>query len=122
MYNLFYLGRLLEKEEWKQQSLNSVAITIDSIKKFPASLSQWGINLLFQWAKSEEWVITGQDTSQLLGKALEIFRPLRILAASNVENSLPLLKSKEFKKEALLYVCENFYCKMPVNDVKALPE
>jgi len=39
-----------------------------------------------------------------------------------VEKSHPLLKSKEIKKEALLYVCENFYCARPVKEVKALPE
>jgi len=78
----------------------------------------------FHLRGSRELIVAGSDASLVSDMLHEIWRryiPNKVLALSgkDVENTIPMVKGK-IGSPVSVYICENFVCKRPVNNLKEL--
>ena len=116
--NLHYLSHVFDKNEWREKAGAMVGTLLGLITRYPTSFGGWANQFLATTIGVKEIVITGQKFNEILFDILHIFIPFRVLQSSSVPNdSLPLLKGKEFSDPFLIYLCENYVCKPPLNSL-----
>jgi uncharacterized protein YyaL (SSP411 family) len=65
-----------------------------------------------------EIVFTGDNALENLKKFEKIYIPGKVVSGGlNNSGSIPILGNKEIAGKSLIYVCENFTCQQPVEDV-----
>jgi uncharacterized protein YyaL (SSP411 family) len=87
-----------------------------SVQQNPAFHFQWLIASSLKTFISHEVVLTGESIHEMKVKFLEKYLPNIILAGSNSESSLELLKDRIVPGKNLIYVCENKTCNLPTED------
>jgi uncharacterized protein YyaL (SSP411 family) len=66
-------------------------------------------------------VIAGQEPGKIRDQLLHIFMPSKVLQSASREiHDFPLLQQKSFDSEAVIYLCKNYTCYAPVNNVNSL--
>ncbi|MEO5593260.1 MAG: thioredoxin domain-containing protein [Chitinophagaceae bacterium] len=116
--NLLYLSHVLDNNEWKEKASLMVGTLLGLITRYPTSFGGWASQLLMMTTGLKEIVITGEKFNEILFDILHIFIPARILQSSSVPNeNFPLLKGKQYFDPFLIYLCENYACKPPVNSL-----
>ena len=78
-------------------------------------------------SKPKEIAIIGNlndaDTQAMLDVIYESYRPIGVVAVGTKDSRVPLLSGRDqIDGKATVYVCENFACKLPVNEVEKLRE
>jgi len=116
--NLLYLSRIFEKNEWEQLAYSMFLALKQFTEKYPSTFAIWGSSMLKYFRGLKEIVVTGQKADQLRAEVLRYYIPEKVFQSSNVEKKYPLLKSKDFKNQGLIYVCENFSCAEPIDNIK----
>ncbi len=67
--------------------------------------------------------MNGADTQAMLDVVNEIYRPFAVVAVGSKDSPVPLLNGRDqIDGKATVYVCENFACKLPVNEVGKLKD
>jgi uncharacterized protein YyaL (SSP411 family) len=92
----------------------------NAIKKYPTSFSVWAGVYLIQTAGINEIVVTGQHIKKIVNEVLEQYIPNKVLQSNIEENEMPLLQKKQYKKDALIYLCRDYSCKEPLTKVSEL--
>ncbi|MDP5172735.1 MAG: thioredoxin domain-containing protein [Bacteroidia bacterium] len=110
--NLQSLGLLLDKPEWRDQSLDMLLSMKKDLLAHPAWHSRWGQLLLTQIFPHYEVVIMGPESVGMRLELEEQYYPNRIFAGGDQEN-LPILVDRS-SSETTIYVCEGFACQLPV--------
>ncbi len=118
--NLRYLSVVFENKQWFANSENTLLRMSDSIKQYPASMSNWGIALLSYLFGHVEIVITGTETEVQRRNVLHSFIPNKILISAEKEGSIILTKNKNYSNKGLIYICKNNQCYSPVEDFNAI--
>jgi uncharacterized protein YyaL (SSP411 family) len=68
-----------------------------------------------------EIALTGSSAGALLKELLRIFIPFRIVQSSPSEApDFPLLAGKSFSTTPVIYLCKDYSCQSPVNQLDAL--
>ena len=63
------------------------------------------------------------DTQAMLDVVNETYRPFAVVAVGTKDSRVPLLNGRDqIDGKATVYVCENFACKLPVNEAEKLRE
>ncbi len=96
------------------------------MQRFPTAAGHWLGALDFYLSKVKEVVIVGEPDSQatgdLVGEVYRNYLPNRVFVGTNEENQdsgsdLPLLHERpQVGGRPTAYVCENYVCRLPVND------
>ena len=121
--NLFYLSVIFDNTGWYQLAKKITVSLASAIVKYPASFAIWASLLLKHTFGINELVITGNNFSDLRNQVLMEYIPGKILQAGNRENSkFPMLTGKSHGDETLIYLCRQYSCKAPVNNVEKLLE
>lgn len=115
--NLFRLGILLDREEWKQDAIEMVSGVKSLMGKEPAYLSNWAIAAMEVTLPFYEIVISGPQ--------LELFRkqlsatPLSngMIMGAGTGSTLPLTTDKAGSADTYIHVCVNKTCRLPVKTV-----
>jgi len=116
--NLFQLGSILDREDWKTLATKMVSKITNLIASEPAYMSNWGIVLAEITKGMAEVVIMGKNIEPLRKEFHQSYRPFSLTLGSESESHLPLLKDRTPKgDESLIYVCFNKTCKLPVKTV-----
>jgi len=116
--NLLYLSHVFDHKQWKERSVSMIGTLLGLITRYPASFGGWANQLIILTNGLKEIVITGQKFNEILFDILHIFNPAGIFQSSSVPNeNFPLLKGKQFLDPFLIYLCENYACKPPVNSL-----
>jgi uncharacterized protein YyaL (SSP411 family) len=116
--NLFQLGVILDREDWKSLSIRMVSKLSKLIISEPAYMSNWGIALAEIVKGLAEVVIIGENMESLRDEFHQSYQPFALTMGSNQESNLPLLKDRTPKgNETLIYICFNKTCKLPVRTV-----
>ena len=117
--NLMRLGIMLDNENYKTLSINMLYGVLDVVKRYPSSFSKWASVVLSVVHAPYEIAVVGEkafDTTQAINA---MFLPNKILMASVKEDeTLPLLRGREIADETLIYVCQNYTCRMPVKTIE----
>ncbi len=121
--NLHSLGLLLDKEEWKDQSIKMTSKLAGLIESEPGYMSHWGILLSEIIHGMSEVVISGEDALNFRHEMHEHFLPFTIFLGTRDKSELSLLKDRDAKpNQTLIYVCQNKTCKLPVNSIESALE
>lgn len=117
--NLLRLGNILDSPSYKSLSINMLESVLHVIERYPSSFSKWASVVLAFVHQPLEIAVVGEKAYNLAKEINALFLPNKLLMASVKEdNSLPLLKDREVQSETLIYVCQNYACKMPVKTIE----
>jgi uncharacterized protein YyaL (SSP411 family) len=120
--NLHYLSIVFDEPEWLTQSLRMVQSMATAMVRYPTSFGVWAAAMQNMVYGINEIVITGAAASGELPELLQHFIPNKIVQLATEppsDNVFSLLRGKEIKSEAAIYVCKNNTCLAPVITVPA---
>ncbi|MFC1523854.1 thioredoxin domain-containing protein [Thermodesulfobacteriota bacterium] len=130
--NLIRLSHFTRNEDWRKLAETTIASYGTMLESTPAALPQMLVALEAVMAKPKQVIIAGDwnssDTREMLREVWKRFLPNQILVVrdtrKNYQELLAIMPELEWygmrENKATAYVCEDFVCKIPVNDVKAL--
>ena len=123
---LLRLAVLTDDSAYNSRAATSLRSAHAVMQRFPTAAGHWLGALDFYMARAKEVVIVGpRDDSTTAELVREVFRnylPNRVLVGSSGEetgenSSLPLLQERPLTNgQPTAYVCENYVCRLPVND------
>jgi uncharacterized protein YyaL (SSP411 family) len=119
--NMHMLGVFFDRSLWREQSYNMIKTLEITIQKYPSSFGYWAIVMQGLIRGIPEIALVGQNFNQMLKNFLCIFIPLKIIQSSDRSfKDYPLLNGKTASIGTKFYVCKNFACQQPVNQVDDL--
>ena len=119
--NLQYLGIIFNEPKWIEQARNMAEQTADAVIRYPSSFANWACLLQQFTFGVPEIAVTGSTFSDILPQILREYIPVKVLQSSAVPlEEFPLLQGKSFKSSSLIYVCKDYSCKKPVENVKEI--
>jgi len=117
--NLYRLGILLDKENWKKSATDMTSRLAALIESEPGYSSNWGILFSEITTRMAEVVIIGKDAERFRKEIHKQYLPFTQLLGAEEKSSLPLFEGREVKdNKTLVYVCYNKTCKLPVERVE----
>lgn len=127
--NFLRLSQFTDRKDFREAAQMSLARFGAQMKQQPRSLPQMLVALDYALSKPTQIVIAGDpnssDTKAMLKAVHERFIPNKIilLAGQSLASSIPFLKRlSPVNGKATAYVCENYACKLPTNDVLVLAQ
>jgi uncharacterized protein YyaL (SSP411 family) len=130
--NLLRLAQMRGQKQWQDRAEKTIGAFHGTLSRFPSAMPQMLVALDFSSSKPRQIVIAGKkdapETKALLAEMHRHFLPKTVvLLADGVEGQKYLGGSVEAIRAMSMvdgkpaaYVCENFTCKAPVTDPKAL--
>ena len=116
--NLWTLGHLLEKKEYSAKAKKMLDVMTSYFNEGRGSdYSQWAQLITKETFSYKEVVIVGPEAQKTNRKIQQNYLPDVLFQISDKPSELPLLKDRFFKKETLIYVCENKVCLRPSETV-----
>lgn len=120
-WNLYYAGVVFDNAEWKKRSVSMCSGLKDVVQKYPGSFGVWAILMQSVSKGIPEIALLGGNLDTVLQDLLRTFIPFRIIQSSPSENrDYPLLAGKPSSASPLIYLCKDYTCQTPVNEVSAL--
>lgn len=116
--NLFHLGIVLDREDWKDLATKMTDSLSHLIYKEPNYMSNWGIVLTAMKMGMAEVAFVGEDCLSLKNKFKKHYQPFSLVMGTKKSSELPILKDKVTRPDtSMIYVCYNKTCKLPVQHV-----
>lgn len=112
--NLFRLGTLLDRDEWKKEAIKMVTSLRRLTLEEPSYMSNWGMLALEITFPFYEIVITGPEATSMRDQLARTFLSNSVLLGSATTSTLPLISGKESRDKTQIHVCTNKTCKLPV--------
>jgi uncharacterized protein YyaL (SSP411 family) len=117
--NLFWLGNLLELEDYLDKSRQMISKISPMLMKEVQYLTNWGSLYAHYCQPIAEIAIVGQDYLTFSREVQQLFIPNKMVVSALKESSMPILQSrKAINDKTTVYVCFNKSCKLPVHSVK----
>lgn len=116
--NLLYLSIVFNEAAWKERAEQMVASLGPAIVKYPTSFGVW-VSLLQAMVKGmNEIALTGQKIIDWRKQILAIFIPHKIFQSTEQpDNRFPLLEGKPVQTQPLVYLCKDYACHRPLDEL-----
>ena len=118
--NLFYLSVVFEKKDWLLKAENLTKNMLEIVVKYPASFAIWAGSILKQVVGINEIAVTGKNPAEIQNELLRLYIPNKVFQTADKEAPFPLLQHKTYGENALIYVCKNYQCLVPVDKISML--
>jgi uncharacterized protein YyaL (SSP411 family) len=119
-WNLYYSGVVFDNVGWKERAIRMCSGLKDVVKKYPGSFGIWAIIMQSVSKGIPEIAVLGGNLDTFLKEILRIFNPFRIIQSSLSEaKGFPLLEGKPSAATPMIYLCKDYSCQTPVNEVSA---
>ncbi len=116
--NLFHLGTMLDKNEWRQQAVEMASKLSGIIIQEPVYMSNWGTLFSEITEGMNEVVIVGEKMEEMRKEIQLNYFPLAMFLGTKSKSDLPLFEGREAKEgKTMIYVCRNKVCQLPVENV-----
>jgi len=116
---LFLLGKYFDDKNYLSISATMLNNVKNDMARYPSGYSNWAELMLWHTEPFFEIVIAGKDAERLRKELTTHYLPNKILAGTKDDSGkLPLLESRFVKDETLIYVCQNYTCKLPIKTVE----
>jgi uncharacterized protein YyaL (SSP411 family) len=113
--NLYHLGTLLDRGEWKQKAVIMVSNLATLIRSEPGYTSNWGILLSEITHGLAEIVVVGPGAVELQQALARHFTPFALVMGTPSTSTLPLFEGRiPTDEKTKVYVCFNKTCGLPV--------
>jgi hypothetical protein len=132
--NLLRLAQIRGEKQWQERADKTISAFHTTLSRFPSAMPQMLVAFDFSSSKPRQIVIAGKkdapETKLLLKEVHRHFLPKTILLLADGAEGQNYLGEKIQAIRAMslvdgkpaAYVCENFACKAPITDAKALSE
>jgi len=116
--NLLYLSIIFDRPEWMQRASQMASALGLAVKAHPGSFGGWATLFQAFTYSISEVVITGRKPENARKEFLSHLVPFRVFQSAQEENTqFPLLRDKPVQTGALIFLCKNYACQLPVNEV-----
>jgi uncharacterized protein YyaL (SSP411 family) len=116
--NLLYLGIVFDERAWIQRASEMAATLHRPVTSYPGSFGVWATIFQALTYSIPEVVITGRRPENARKEFLAHLIPYRVFQSSQEENTqFPLLRDKPAGQDPLIFVCQDYACQLPVNEV-----
>jgi uncharacterized protein YyaL (SSP411 family) len=116
--NLFQLGTLLDRGEWKTMAKNMMNALSHLIVTEPNYMSNWAIAYTEMRRGMAEVAFVGTETEQFRKDFARAFQPFAITMGTPTQSHLALLEGKvTLNDTTTIYVCYNKTCQRPVHSI-----
>jgi uncharacterized protein YyaL (SSP411 family) len=117
-HNLLYLSVVFDRKEWRSRAEDMAASLGQVIVKYPASFGVWASLLQSLVRGVPEVVATAQKIVEWRKQILSIFIPYRIFQSTDrPDNRFPLLEGKQIESQPLVFLCRNYACHHPEDNL-----
>lgn len=121
--NLYYLGIVFNDSGWLEQSEKMLAGLAQAVIRYPGSFGVWASLLQARTTGVPEIALVGPDQENKRSSFLRTFIPFRVFqSTTQTDNRFPLLAGKPLKLQAEFYLCKQYSCQSPVNELDSLLE
>lgn len=115
-----YCGVVFDVAEWRERAFNMCSGLREVVQKYPGSFGVWAVVDQALAYGFPEIAVTGGGPDGILKEILRIFIPFKVLQSSPSEaKGFPLLAGKSFSSVPMIYVCKDYACQTPVNELPA---
>ena len=116
--NLLYLSVVFHEEDWTERARRMVSAMRQPVTGYPGSFGGWATIIQALTYSIPEVVITGVSPENARKEFLAHLIPYRVFQSMQVENTqFPLLRDKPVEPGALIFLCKDYACQLPVNEV-----
>jgi uncharacterized protein YyaL (SSP411 family) len=116
--NLHYLSIIFNEAEWLNRSIKIVSSLNSAITRYPTSFGVWACVFQLHINSFMELVVVGKEAYHSLLPVLQEYIPNKILQSTQTkQEKFPLLKGKFNEENLVYYVCKNYICLKPVNQI-----
>ena len=129
IHSLLRLAKHLDKPEFHNKAVETLKLYFHQMDVMPSGSGQLLCELAFLLSTPKEIAIIGEKgdakTDAMLAALHGMYLPNKIVALNEPteETTLPLLANKpQIDNSATVYVCENYVCQAPTNQVDAFVE
>lgn len=118
-WSLAYLGIIFNNKIWIEQAEKNILTMMNAITKYPTSFGFWAAILQQKVVGMREIVITGKNFTQSLSIINQLYIPNKVLQSTDIaKNNFPLISNKWIKEENTFYLCQNYNCLKPTNNLE----
>lgn len=117
--NLFYLSLVSDNRKWWAIANNMLNVMQEIIIGYPSSFGYWCQLIQQQVSGTKEIIITGKNQQKLFCSLQKTYLPGKVLHSAEVQGKLPVFRDKTYGEKPLIYVCSNYSCSPPVEDIEA---
>lgn len=114
--NLFYLGHLLDRPEWREDAQLMLMQVYDGMEHYGSGYSNWA-ELLLHHVRSFYTVALVGDRTENRRKQLELYYLPNALVVGGSGEELELLKDKKSSPEGTFSVCFEGTCLLPTETI-----
>ncbi len=122
--NLQRLGHIFDNKTYQLLSIKMLLSVEEAVERYPSSLSKWAGSALSLVFPPYEMAVVGVDAHSKSKNINALFLPNKILMSSVEEDTMfPLLSGRSGNTEggqSLIYICQNYACKMPVQTIEEM--
>jgi uncharacterized protein len=116
--NLLYLSVVFHEAEWAERARRMVSAMRQPVTTHPGSFGGWATIFQALTYSIPEVVITGVSPENARKEFLSHLIPYRVFQSMQVENTqFPLLRDKPVDPGPLIFLCKDYACQLPVNEV-----
>jgi uncharacterized protein len=120
-FNLAYMALLFDRPEWSDRAERMAASLQGVVGGYPGSFGVWATLYQAFTYLIPEVVITGRNLDAIRKEFLGQMIPYRVFQSANQKNTqFPLLADKPAGDTPLIFLCKNYTCQPPVNEVATL--
>jgi len=116
--NLFKLSHYFDNVTYEDTAKKMLNNVVPEMSMYPSAYSNW-LDLMLNYTNNYyEVAIAGPNAYASIKELNSFYVPNKLVAASDKDNSMPLLKNRYVEDETMIYVCVKKACKLPVSKVK----
>lgn len=116
--SLFNLSHFFDDLAYRRMAHQMLSNLKSDILEYPTAYANW-IDLMANYTFNHfEFVISGKDAKKDLKTLHSYYLPNILIAGSETDSDIPLLKYRYSPDETLSYVCVEGACKLPETDVE----
>ncbi|MDP4148515.1 MAG: thioredoxin domain-containing protein [Bacteroidota bacterium] len=120
-FNLAYMAVLFDKPEWGDRCKRMATALERMVTEYPGSFGVWATLYQALTYLIPEVVITGRTLEDIRKEFLRQMIPYRVFQSATQKNTqFPLLLDKPSGDTPLIFLCKNYSCQPPVNEVDKL--
>ena len=121
VHNLLRLADLTGVDDYREEATAMLRPLLKSLEQYGISFSNWSRALLYLVYPGHEIAVTGPDAKQLARQLVAELRPnTPVMAAeSKAQDQYPLLANRFAATENRIFICRNFACGLPVDNLAA---
>ena len=120
-FNLAYMSIIFDRPDWMARATQMAASLQRPVTNYPGSFGIWATLYQAITYIIPEIVITGKRPENTRKELLERPIPYRVFQSTKEENThFPLLSGRPVEDFSLLFLCKDYSCQLPVNEVDTL--